>query len=309
VARIAFDGLTGKLRQANRHRALYLLLLPGLAFFFIFKYMPIYGIQLAFREYKLYTPYMQMSWIGLKKFVQLVAEPDFWRAFNNTVIISAYQIVIGFPVPIILAVMLSELRIKGVQRFTQTVLTFPHFLSWVVLAGIFFNVFAITGVMNNILLLFGIKPVNFLMNPDTFRGFLIATNIWKEAGWDSIIFLAAIMGVNPELYEAAEIDGASRFQQIWHITFPSILSIVVVMLILRVGQIVNYNFMQVFMLYSPPVYSVGDTLETYIYRITFQRPPDYSFSTAVGLFKGIINMVMLVAANTTAKRMGYRGIY
>lgn len=309
MTRTVIDGLTGKLREANRHRALYLLLLPGLAFFLIFKYVPIYGIQLAFREYRLYTPYIRMDWIGLKKFAQLLADPDFWRAFNNTVIISAYQLVFAFPIPVILAIMLSELRLRGFQRFTQTVLTFPHFLSWVILAGIFFNMFAITGVMNNILLLFGVKPVNVLMNPGTFRGVLVATNIWKEAGWDSIIFLAAIMGVNPELYEAAEIDGASRFQQVLHITLPSILSIVVVMLILRVGQIVNYNFMQVFMLYSPQVYSVGDTLETYIYRITFQRPPDFSFSTAVGLFKGVINMVMLVGANTVAKRMGYRGIY
>jgi putative aldouronate transport system permease protein len=298
-----------KLREANRHRSLYLLLIPGVAYFIIFKYLPIYGIQLAFREYKLYTPYFRMDWIGLKKFGQLLIDPDFWRAFKNTVIISAYQIVFAFPVPIIIAIMFSELRFPLLKRFTQTVLTFPHFLSWVILAGIFFNILANTGVVNNILHSLGFQKINFLMNPGTFRGLLVITNIWKEAGWDSIIFLAAIMGVDPELYEAAEIDGASRFRQVLHITFPSILGIVVVMLILRVGQIVNYNFMQVFLLYSPPVYGVGDTLETYIYRVTFDRPPDFSFSTAVGLFKGVINMVMLVAANGFAKRLGYRGIY
>lgn len=301
--------VTNKLRLMNRHRSLYLLVLPGVAFFFIFKYLPIYGIQLAFREYRLYVPYGQMPWIGFVKFHDLVATPAFWRAFKNTVIISGLQIVFGFPVPILLAIMLSELRFTRLKRFTQTILTFPHFLSWVILSGIFFNLLGNTGVVNNIISELGLPKQNFLMNPGNFRGLLVVTSIWKEAGWGSIIFLAAIMGVDTSLYEAAEIDGANRFQQVFHVTIPSIMGIIVVMLILRIGSIVNYSFMQVFMMYSQPVLSVGDVIATYIYRITFQRPPDFSFSTAVGVFKGLINMFMLVMANTLAKRLGYRGIY
>jgi len=296
-------------RLANRHRSLYLLVLPGIAFFVIFKYLPIYGIQLAFREFRMNTPYLEMPWIGLVKFRELFAEDEFWRAFRNTLVISCYQIVVGFPIPILLAILFSEIRIPALKRFSQTVLTFPHFLSWVVLAGLFFNVLASNGAVNNLLAAVGLGRVNFLMNPRSFRGLLVWTNVWKEAGWDSIIYLAAIMGIDQCLYEAAEIDGASRFRQTLHVTIPSILGIVVVMFILRIGSIVDYNFMQVFMLYSPPVYPQGDVLETYIYRITFQRPPDYSFSTAVGLFKGVINLCMLVAANALAKRLGHRGIY
>lgn len=301
--------LSRKLTLFNRHRSLYLLVLPGVAFFFIFKYLPIYGIQLAVREYRLYVPYSQMPWIGFEKFVDLFAAAEFWRAFRNTVIISAYQIVLGFPMPVILAILFSELRFNRYRRFTQTVLTFPHFLSWVILSGLFLNLLGFTGVVNNFFAAIGIPKQNFLMNPATFRGLLVSTNIWKEAGWSSIIYLAAITGVDTSLYEAAEMDGANRLQQIRHITFPSIMSIVVVMLILRIGNIVNYGFMQVFNLYSQPVFSVGDVIETYIYRITFERPPDFSFSTAVGVFKGVINMTMLVIANALAKRLGHRGIY
>jgi putative aldouronate transport system permease protein len=301
--------LRGKFRYANRHRTLYLLILPGVAFFFIFKYLPIYGIQLAFREYRLYVPYSQMPWIGLEKFKDLVLADDFWRAFKNTVVISFLQILFGFPMPVILAILFSELRFIRFKRFTQTVLTFPHFLSWVILSGIFFNLLGNTGVVNNFIASIGMQKQNFLMNPGNFRGLLVVTNIWKESGWSSIIYLAAIMSVDTAQYEAAEIDGATRFQQVIHVTLPSIMGIVIVMLILRIGNIVNYSFMQVFMMYSQPVYRVGDVIETYIYRITFERPPDFSFSTAVGVFKGLINLFMLVAANTLAKRLGHRGIY
>lgn len=298
-----------KLRLINRHKSLYLLMIPGVAFFVIFKYLPIYGIQLAFREYRLYVPYGKMPWIGFEKFHDLLTAADFWRAFKNTVIISVLQITFGFPTPVVLAILFSELRLRKLKRFTQTVLTFPHFLSWVILSGIFFNLLGNTGVINNFIAGLGIAKQNFLMNPHSFRALLVGTDIWKEAGWGSIIYLAAIMGVETSQYEAAEIDGASRFQQVWHVTLPAIMSIVIVMLILRIGNIVNYSFMQVFMLYSQPVYVVGDVIETYIYRITFERPPDFSFSTAVGVFKGVINLCMLVGANTLAKRLGYRGIY
>jgi putative aldouronate transport system permease protein len=301
--------LTSRLRLMNRHRSLYLLMIPGVAFFFIFKYLPIYGIQLAFREYRLFVPYSRMPWIGLEKFRDLIAAAEFWRAFRNTIAISGLQIVFGFPAPILLAILFSELRLLKAKRLMQTVLTFPHFLSWVILSGIFFNLLGNTGVVNNLLAGIGFQRQNFLMNPDTFRVLLIGTDIWKEAGWGSIIYLAAIMSVDTAQYEAAEIDGATRFQQIIHVTLPAIMSIIVVMLILRIGNIVNYSFMQVFMLYSQPVYSIGDVIETYIYRITFERPPDFSFSTAVGVFKGIINLCMLVGANFLAKRLGYRGIY
>jgi len=295
--------------NARKHYPIYILVLPALAFFIVFKYFPMYGIQLAFREFRLYTPYHQMPWLGLEKFTALVAEPEFWSAFRNTVIISLYQLLFGFPVPVLLALLFSEIRFHGIQRFTQTVLTFPHFLSWVILSGVFFNVLGSSGFLNNLLEVMKLPRQNFLMNPKTFRSLLVLTNVWKEAGWDSIIYIAAIMGVDTEMYEAAAMDGAGRIRQSLHITLPSIMGIVVVMFILRVGNILNYNFQQVFMLYSAPVYGVADVIETYIYRITFAKAPDYSFSTAVGVFKGVIDMFLLLFANTVAKRLGYRGIY
>lgn len=290
------------------YRYIYLLLLPGLLYFIIFKYVPIYGIQLAFKDYSFAFGITGSPWVGFDNFTYLFSEAQFWNAFKNTLIISFMKLIVAFPVPVILAIFLSEIRWKKYQKIVQTILTFPHFLSWVILSGIMFTFLSNTGVINNMLELSGLPRIEFFTNVKTFRWLLVVSDIWKESGWSTIIYLAAILGVDASLHEAAAIDGANRFQKIWYIVWPEIRSVVVVMFILRVGSVMEAGFMQVLNLYNATVYSVGDILDTYVYRITFQSGLDFGVSTAISLFKGITNCILLITANTIAKKMGEKGI-
>jgi len=212
------------------------------------------------------------------------------------------RIALGFPVPIILAILINEISLTKYKRVIQTVLTFPHFLSWIVIGGIAFNLLANQGAVNNFLELIGLHRVNFLMNPASFRYILVYSGVWKEAGWSSIIYLAVITSIDPALYEAATVDGANRYQKMWHITWAGMKSMVLLMLIMNIGHVIEGNFLQVYFLYNPVVYSTGDIIDTYVYRLTFERGVDFSFTTAVGLFKGVINLVMLMTANTFASK-------
>lgn len=304
---------TGVRKQSLWHRMwtyryIYLLLLPGVLYFVIFKYIPIYGIQLAFKDYSFADGIAGSPWVGFDNFTYLFSEAQFWNAFKNTLIISFMKLIVAFPIPVILAIFLSEIRWKKYQKFVQTVLTFPHFLSWVILSGIMFTFLSNTGVVNNILELSGFDRIEFFTDVKTFRWLLVLSDIWKESGWSTIIYLAAILGVDASLHEAAAIDGANRLQKIWYIVWPEIRSVVVVMFILRVGSVMEAGFMQVLNLYNATVYSVGDILDTYVYRITFQTGADFGVSTAVSLFKGITNCVLLITANTVAKKLGEKGI-
>lgn len=290
------------------YRYIYLLLLPGLLYFIIFKYVPIYGIQLAFKDYSFAFGITGSPWVGFDNFTYLFSEAQFWNAFKNTLIISFMKLIVAFPVPVILAIFLSEIRWKKYQKIVQTILTFPHFLSWVILSGIMFTFLSNTGVINNMLELSGLPRIEFFTNVKTFRWLLVVSDIWKESGWSTIIYLAAILGVDASLHEAAAIDGANRFQKIWYIVWPEIRSVVVIMFILRVGSVMEAGFMQVLNLYNATVYSVGDILDTYVYRITFQSGLDFGVSTAISLFKGITNCILLITANTIAKKMGEKGI-
>lgn len=289
-----------------------LMLLPGLALTILFRYVPMYGIQLAFKTYRL-SGIAASPWVGFMHFNRMFVESGFWQATRNTIIISLLKILIGFPVPIILAILLNEVRSQTYKRTLQTVYTFPHFLSWVIVSGIVLNLLGDSGAIKKLAVLFepNIKSTwNVLYNSSYFRLLLVGTDIWKEAGWGTILYLAAITSIDPELFEAAIIDGCNRIQKIIHITLPGILGIIVVMFILSMGNIMNANFDQVFNLYSPPVYKTGDILDTYIYRLTFQSTTvmDYGFSTAVGLFKSVINFAFLAIANYTARALGYEGI-
>lgn len=288
------------------------MLLPGLALVVLFRYVPMYGIQLAFKTYRL-AGIAASPWVGFMHFNRMFVESGFWQATRNTIIISLLKILIGFPVPIILAILLNEVRSQTYKRTLQTVYTFPHFLSWVIVSGIVLNLLGDSGAIKKLAVLFepNIKSTwNVLYNSSYFRLLLVGTDIWKEAGWGTILYLAAITSIDPELFEAAIIDGCNRIQKIIHITLPGILGIIVVMFILSMGNIMNANFDQVFNLYSPPVYKTGDILDTYIYRLTFQSTTvmDYGFSTAVGLFKSVINFAFLAIANYTARALGYEGI-
>ncbi len=302
------DNFKKFMRNVSRGKYIYLLLLPGVLYIFIFNYIPIYGLQIAFKEFSYSGSFTSGEWIGLENFRDLWTEVEFWRAFKNTIIISFMKISLGFPIPIILAISINEVFLKKYKRVLQTVLTFPHFLSWIVIGGIAFNLLANQGAINNLLSVLGLGRVNFLMNPGSFRYILVYSGVWKEAGWSSIIYLAAITNIEPELYEAATVDGANRYQKMWYITWSGIKSMVVLMLIMSIGGMIQGNFLQVFFLYNPVVYSTGDIIDTYVYRLTFQRGVNFSFTTAVGLFKGVINLLLLLFANFVARRYGNRGV-
>ncbi|MFV0504291.1 MAG: ABC transporter permease [Lachnospirales bacterium] len=292
----------------KRHKYIYIMLIPIMLFFIVFKYLPMYGIQLAFKEYSIADGITGSPWVGFDNFTRLIGEENFWIAFKNTIIISFMKIIIGFPIPIILAILINEISFTKFKKVTQVIYTFPHFLSWVILSSIMFNLLSSNGAVNNLIALLGLQRYNFLTNTETFRYLLVFSESWKEAGWGTIIYIASILSIDPALYEATKIDGANRLDKILHIVWPGIRSVVVTMFILQIGRIMTAGFMQVFNLYNPTVYSVADILDTYVYRITFNMLPDFGFSTAVGLFTSVINFVLLMSADFIAKRLGQKGI-
>lgn len=300
-------------KQIWRYKWVYLLmLLPAFSLLFLFRYVPLYGIQLAFKTYKL-GGIMASPWVGMKHFNRMFVESGFWLAVNNTIVISLLKTLFGFPYPIILAILLNEILKPRLKRVLQTIYTFPHFLSWVVVAGLTLNILGDSGAIKKLVVLFDpamMQQWNVLYDSSVFRLLLVFTDIWKEGGWGTILYLAAITGIDPSLYEAAILDGCNRFKRILHVTLPGMVSIISLMFILNMGNLMNGNFDQVFNLYSPPVFKVGDVLDTYIYRLTFQSTTlmDFGFTTAVGLFKSLINFAMLVIANFVARRMGNDGI-
>jgi putative aldouronate transport system permease protein len=298
------------LKSIVRYKYLYLLILPGILFYIIFSYGPLYGIMLAFKKYKYNMGILGSPWAGLNNFELLVKDKQFWGVVKNTIVISFGKILTGFPAPIILALLLNELKIQKFKRFTQSVLYLPYFLSWVIMAGLIYNMFSSTnGILAKIYIeYFGAKPPMILGNASHFRSVIYLSNVWKGAGWGTIIYLAALSGIDPSLYESATIDGANRFKQMFYITLPSLSYAIVILLLLSIGQVMNAGFDQIFNLYDPSVYRVGDIIDTYVYRIGIQSAR-YEYSTAVGLFKSVVNCGLLVSANWLAKRFGYEGIY
>lgn len=295
-------------KDVIRDKWLYLLLLPGIVFLIIFRYIPIFGNVIAFMDYNPYDA-AQTTWVGLKHFQDLLTRPQFLQVFGNTLYISILKMVCGFPIPIILALMMNEMKNLKFKKVAQTLLYLPNFISWVVLAGLIMNMLdpdtgVVTGIINSI----AGENVQVLTDTRYFVPMLIVTDIYKGAGWGTIIYFAALSGIDPQLYEAAEIDGARKWKQLLHITLPSITPTIVVMLILSCNNIVNAGFDQIFMLYTALVYSVADIIDTYVYRIGIQNA-DYSFSTAAGLFKSVIAFVMILIVNTVAKKTGNEGIW
>lgn len=290
------------------YRWIYLMLLPCMAFFIIFKYVPMYGIQLAFKDYVI-KGIAASPWNNFEHFKYMMTEPEFLPALRNTLIISFYRILFGFPFPILLAIMINEVYMPRYKRVLQTIYTFPHFLTWVVMAGIMLNLLGSTGMVRKVAEIFvpGIGDNwNLLYNKAAFRSLLVISDIWKEAGWGTIIYLAAIAGIDQSLYEAATIDGCNRWQKIWYITLPGIINMIAIQFVLRVGAVMEGGFDQIFNLYKPPVYETGDIIDTYIYRLSFVENTgvDMGFTTAVGLFKNVINFILLMVANFVTKALG-----
>lgn len=309
-------------RRIRAHAMFYALLLPALVYILVFSYAPMGGVALAFKQYRFNMPsalgnvpvlrffgqMMNMDWVGLKWFESLWAKPDFWRAFRNTLVISFGRLVIEFPMPIILALLMNEMRHQRLKRVYQTVYTFPHFLSWVLVISLLNSLFQSSGTVNSLIKAAGGTGVGFLTDPGLFRPMLFGTSIWKGVGWGSIIYLATISGIDPSLYEAATIDGASRWQACWYITWPSIRPTVVIMLIMQCGTILNAGFDQVFNMYNDLTLSTGDIIDTFIYRYAFQKGQNLSLSVASGLFKSVCNFALLLAANSIARLSGEEGL-
>lgn len=296
-------------KRYKRYKYLLLMLAPALIWYLIFHYGPLYGIQLAFKDFNITKGIMDSPWAGLKHFEAMVnGAQDFHLILRNTIIISLYHLLFGFPAPIILAILLNELRLKLFKKIAQTLTYLPHFLSWVVVASFMFTVLSpSSGIVNAIISWFGFDPIYFLGKAEYFRFTLISTSIWKEVGWGAIIYLAAIAGIDPGMYEAAVMDGAGRFKQFMYITLPSLLPVITIMLILRIGNVLDAGFDQVLNMYSPATYSVGDILDTYVYRIGLEQM-QFSFATAVGLSKNIVALILVLFTNYLVKRGGQEGL-
>lgn len=297
------------LSALRRDRSLYLLALPGILFFLVFKYIPMWGIVIAFQDYSPFRGILGSEWVGLQHFTTLFANPDFALLFRNTLAISLLNLILFFPFPILISLGLNELRNVTYKRLIQTVIYMPHFLSWVIIAGLTLLLFAKgTGLINELFALWGWTRVDFLTNPDSFWIMVTLQAMWKEAGWGTIVFLAAMASVDTQLYEAARMDGAGRLRQIWHITLPAIRSVIVVLLILRLGDIMEVGFEQIFLMYNGAVSEVAEVFDTYVYRTGIEQG-DFSYSTAVGLFRSVVGLALVVIANRLVKRMGQEGVY
>nr|WP_258525479.1 ABC transporter permease subunit [Paenibacillus sp. YN15] len=284
-------------------------MVPGILYFIIYKYLPMAGIVIAFQDYGVFSGIRGSEWVGLAHFKAMFTDSEFYEIFRNTLVISLYKLIWGFPGPIILAIMLNEIKNMFFKRSVQTLIYLPHFLSWVIIGGVLVNLLSpTTGMVNELLQWLGFKPIFFLADPNWFRSILVISDLWKEVGWGAIIYLAAIAGIDPQLYEAAIMDGAGKWKQITHITLPSLLSTIVIMLLLRLGSILDVGFEQIFVLYSPLVYDVADVIQTYVYRMGITQA-EFSFTTAVGLFESVIGLILVVSANKAVKKIGQEGIW
>ncbi|KEQ24940.1 ABC transporter permease [Paenibacillus tyrfis] len=301
--------LLRQMRRIWKYRLLYALLLPAFIWVFLFDYLPLYGISIAFMDYNAIQGFSGSEWVGLKYFRMLFESEMFLNAFKNTLLISLYKMISGFICPILLALALNEIRVAWFKKTLQTAVYLPRFVSWVVYGGIITLLLSPeTGVINKIIEFFGGHPAYLLVEPAYFRTILVVTDAMKEMGWAAIIYLAAIAGLNPEVYEAAIMDGASRFQRIVHVTLPGITGTIIVIFILRVGYIMSAGLDQVINLYNPMVFEVGDILDTYIYRVGIEQF-SLSLAAAADVIKGAIGLVLMLAANQIAKRVNDSGIF
>ncbi|MCU6709156.1 ABC transporter permease subunit [Paenibacillus sp. J5C_2022] len=301
--------LTRKLRVLLKYKYRYLLILPGLLYILIFKYGPLYGVTIAFLDYSPFKGIGGSSWVGLKWFRVFMESPDFWQVTRNTIVISVMKIVFGMTPDILLALLLNEVRKSWFKRIIQTLTYMPHFLSWVIIYGIVIAFLSpTTGLVNHMLQEWGMSPVAFLMSNDWFRWILIGSDIWKDIGWGAIIYLAALTAIDQQLYEAATIDGAGRWKQTWHITLPGIRNVIVLLLILKLGTVLDAGFTQIYAMYNPLVYESVDIIDTWVYRKGIIEN-NFSMATAVGLFKSVIGLLLVLGANKLAKKFGDSGIW
>ncbi|WP_415663207.1 MULTISPECIES: ABC transporter permease [Saccharibacillus] len=284
-----------------------MMVLPALLFIFVFSYIPMYGVLMAFQDYSLFDGFSGSEWVGFKHFEMFFNAPEFWTVIRNTVAISLLKLLVGFPAPILLALMLNEVRNRAFKKIVQTISYLPHFLSWVIVSGFVMSLLSTeNGSVNMLLQTANLikEPINFLSLPEYFWTILVTTGVWKEIGFASIVYLAAIAGVDPHMHEAAAMDGAGKLRQIFSITLPAIMPVIIVFLILAIGNLLSAGFEDILLLGSNPVLrDVGDVLDTYVYRTGIQNNR-YSYATAAGLFKSLLGVLLLVGANYAARKSG-----
>lgn len=297
------------LKRMNKNKWLYVMILPGLLYFLIFKYIPMYGLIISFQDYKPFQGIRGSEWVGFKHFERLFTEPDFLNILTNTLTLFGLNILFFFPVPIILALMLNELRGSFFKRLFQSLVYLPHFMSWVIIVSIGYVMLTMDGgILNELIAMLGFEKVNFLLSPSWFRPTYIIQVIWREAGWGTIIYLAAIASVDTQLYEAARMDGATRLRQIWHITLPAIRSVIIILLILKIGDVLELGFEHVYLLLNAMNREVAEIIDTYVYTAGLLQGK-FSYSTAIGFFKSLVGLVMVMLANRLAKKFGEEGVY
>ena len=292
-----------------REWELYALLVPGLLFLLLFKYTPMYGIIIAFKDFNIFSGFADSPWVGLKHFERLFTSPDFSVVLMNTIIISLLKICILFPLPIIIAIMLNEMKNMILKRSIQTIIYLPHFLSWVIVSGLFIDLLSTNGgLVNKLLISLNMEPIAFFLDNNVFRSVLVTSAGWKETGWSTIVYLAAFTTIDPQLYEAAKIDGAGKIKQLLHVTLPGIAPIIVLMFILRLGSIMEAGTEQILVMYNPVVYKTSDVIGSYVYRMGLGNQ-DYSFTTAVGLFESVISFALIITGNALSRKYLQRGIW
>ncbi|MDL2233921.1 ABC transporter permease subunit [Ruminococcaceae bacterium OttesenSCG-928-L11] len=296
------------IQNIRRHPMVHIMVIPVVAYYLIFHYLPMYGVLIAFQNFVPSRSLWDNQWVGLMHFKDFFSDIYFTRLIKNTLSINIGLLLVGFPMPILFALMLNEVKSKRFKGFTQTVTYMPHFISSVVLCGIVVNFCKSTGLITYILTLFGFPKTNLLIVPSMFKPIFVGMNIWQNLGWDSIIYLAALSGIDPTLYEAADVDGAGRFSKMWNITLPGIAPTIVMLLILRIGRLMSLGWEQIILLYNPMIYETADVISTYVYRrglIQF----DYSFAAAVGLFNSVINLILLISANYISRRVNETSLW
>ena len=295
--------------KIRRNWDLYLLIFPVIVYFLVFHYYPMYGVQIAFRNFVATKGILGSPWVGLRHFKRFFNSFYFWRLIKNTLGIGIYELVVGFPIPIILALSINEVRNERFKRFVQNITYAPHFLSTVVVVGLVFMFLSPShGVINNIIKALGHEPISFMTEPKWFKTIYVLSGVWKSMGWNSIIYLAALSGVDPELHDAAKVDGASQLQRIRHINLPAIFPTIVTLLILNVGRILSVGFEKVFLMQNPLNLEASDVISTHVYRTGLQGA-QYSYSAAVGLFNSVVNFVMLVTVNKLARRINETSLW
>ena len=316
--KIKKNEVTNSMKSSSRCRALkdirsnwdiYLMLIPGLLFLLIFKYAPMYGVTIAFQDFNIFQGISGSEWVGLANFRKLIESEEFYRVFFNTLIISLYKIIINFPLPIVIALLLNEIACMPYKKTVQTIIYMPHFLSWIIVGGIFTTILSpSSGLVNQLITALGGESISFMMSNDWFRAILVISAAWKEVGWGAIIYIAAIAGIEQEIYEAASIDGAGKIRKMISITLPGLSSTIILMLILRLGSVLEAGTEQILTMYNSVVYETGDVIGTYVYRMGLGKM-EYSFSTAVGLFNSVVGFILITLGNFTSRKLLGKSIW